>query len=70
MLNVACVQMIVRLLSSTEDPNVMLLYLMACVLVYSACGCMLTWTSLIVPKTKGEVALLLGQAIFGYGNQA
>ena len=63
------VQMTVRLLSSTEQLNVMVFYLMACTLVYSSLGCLLTYDQLVTPSTVTHVALLLGQGLFGYGNQ-
>jgi drug/metabolite transporter (DMT)-like permease len=45
------------------------LYLMICTFVYSVIGCAFTWKSLIVPTTTAEVALLIGQGLFGYENQ-
>jgi drug/metabolite transporter (DMT)-like permease len=63
------VQMTVRVLRSTEKTNVMVFYLMACTLVYSSLGCALTYNRLVAPRTTLEIALLIGQGLFGYGNQ-
>lgn len=64
-----CMQMSVRVLRTTESMNVVVLYLMMCTFVYSIIGCAFTWTSLVLPATTAEVALLLMQGLFGYGNQ-
>jgi drug/metabolite transporter (DMT)-like permease len=61
--------MTVRVLRTTEKTNVVVLYLMICTFVYSVIGCAFTWKSLIVPATTAEVAMLIGQGLFGYGNQ-
>jgi drug/metabolite transporter (DMT)-like permease len=62
-------QMTVRLLRTTEKTNVMVFYLMLCTLLYSILGCALTWRRLVLPATWLEVSLLVGQGLFGYGNQ-
>ena len=61
--------MTVRLLRTTEKTNVMVLYLMVCTLVYSTAGCALTRSQLVVPTATYDLALLVGQGLFGYGNQ-
>jgi drug/metabolite transporter (DMT)-like permease len=61
--------MTVRILSSSEKLNVMVFYLVACTLVYSTLGCALTYDHLVTPSSAGELALLIGQGLFGYGNQ-
>jgi hypothetical protein len=63
------VQMVVRILSSTEKLNVQVFYLMACTLLYSSIGCLVTWHALVWPSTATQLALLVGQGMFGYGNQ-
>jgi drug/metabolite transporter (DMT)-like permease len=61
--------MTVRVLRSTEKMNVIVLYLMMCTFVYSVLGCLATWRSLVMPSSWAEALLLLGQGLFGYGNQ-
>jgi drug/metabolite transporter (DMT)-like permease len=63
------VQMLVRLLRTTETNSVMILYLMMCTMLYSSIGCLLTWKDLMRPSTLFETALLVGQGLLGYGNQ-
>jgi drug/metabolite transporter (DMT)-like permease len=62
-------QMTVRFLRTTEPTNVMIFYLMLCTLVYSIIGCAATHKQLIVPTNRWEIMLLIGQGLFGFGNQ-
>jgi hypothetical protein len=62
--------MVVRLLSATEHVNVQVLYYQLCTLVYSSAACLLTYSQLVRPASARDVALLIAQGFFGYGNQA
>jgi hypothetical protein len=66
---IACVQMTVRLLRTTEKTNVMVFYLMMCTLLYSIIGCIFTYKQLVMPSSLIEITLLIVQGLFGYGNQ-
>jgi uncharacterized membrane protein len=62
-------QMTVRFLRTTEPTNVMVFYLMVCTLVFSVVACAITHKQLIVPTSRWDIGLLIGQGLFGYGNQ-
>lgn len=58
--------MTVRVLRTTEEPDVIVLYLTLCTLVVSIFGCAYLWTSLVVPSTAIEVISLFSIGCVGY----